>query len=122
MDAQLFIWQLLSEGYSDDISVSKNTLHSVVFSQLVIVGDGTHISSTQNPDPERDLMEGTSKQHNDHEQAKRYAFMNENNQHHPAHSVANISSCPNTGIYTDTLTYKKSVSFEHYTLLNTVLI
>ncbi|XP_048506681.1 putative transcription factor SOX-15 [Athalia rosae] len=76
--------------------------------------DGTHLPSSQNPDPERDLMEGTSKQHNDHEQAKRYSFMSGDSQLHPAHSVANISSCQNTGIYTDTLTYKKSVSYLNF--------
>ena len=62
--------------------------------------------SSQNQDQDRDVMEGTSKQHSDiSEQTKRYSFMNEN-QMHPPHSVG-ISSCPGTGGYTDTLTYKK---------------
>ena len=67
------------------------------------------MSSTQNPDPERDLMEGTSKQHNEMtDQAKRYPYMSTDNQLHPTHpSSVNISSCGNTGGYTDTLTYKK---------------
>lgn len=78
-------------------------------------GDGGHLSSAQNPDPERDLMEGTSKQHGDMtEQTKRYAFMSSDNQLHPGHaSNPSISSCQNSGSYTDTLTYKKSVCILH---------
>ena len=68
--------------------------------------------SSQNPDPERDLMESTSKQHGEMtEQTKRYTFMNTDNQLHTGHTGAtNISSGQNSGVYTDTLTYKKSVS------------
>lgn len=74
-------------------------------------GDGGHLSSAQNPDPERDLMEGTSKQHGDMtDQTKRYTFMSSDNQLHTGHvSNTSISSCQNSGGYTDTLTYKKSV-------------
>ncbi|KAG7204486.1 hypothetical protein KM043_004917 [Ampulex compressa] len=79
-------------------------------------GDGTHLSSAQNPDPERDLMEGTSKQHGDMaEQTKRYAFMGADNQLHTGHAGStSISSCQNSGAYTDTLTYKKSVSYINF--------
>ena len=76
------------------------------------IGDhgNTHLPTSQNTDPERDLMEGTSKQRNDMiEQNKRYSYMNSENQHvHSGHGTS-ISSCQNTGGYTDTLTYKKSV-------------
>lgn len=72
----------------------------------MISADG-HISSSQNQDQDRDLMEGTSKQHSEiAEQTKRYSFMNES-QMHPSHSGVSISSCPSAGGYTDTLTYKK---------------
>ncbi|XP_012283834.1 putative transcription factor SOX-15 isoform X2 [Orussus abietinus] len=78
-------------------------------------GDGTRLPSSQNPDPERDLMEGTSKQHGEmNEQAKRYSFMNADGQLHPGHSGTSISSCQNTGGYTDTLTYKKSVGYLNF--------
>lgn len=70
------------------------------------------MSSSQNADPERDLLEGTSKQHGEmNEQTKRYTFMSTDNQLHTGHAgTTNISSCQNSGVYTDTLTYKKSVS------------
>ncbi|KAK0076436.1 hypothetical protein PV326_010782, partial [Microctonus aethiopoides] len=79
-------------------------------------GDGTHLQSSQNPDPERELMEGTSKQHSEMvEQNKRYSYMNTDNQLHAGHAGGtNISSCQNTGSYTDTLTYKKSVSYLNF--------
>ncbi|XP_003705786.1 uncharacterized protein LOC100876699 [Megachile rotundata] len=79
-------------------------------------GDGTHLPSTQNPDPERDLMEGSSKQHNEmNEQTKRYTFMSTDNQLHTGHAGGtSISSCQNSGAYTDTLTYKKSVSYLNF--------
>lgn len=71
-------------------------------------GDG-HLSSSQNPDPERDLMEGTSKHGDMTDQTKRYTFMS-SDQLHTAHtSNTSISSCQNSGGYTDTLTHKKSV-------------
>ena len=68
--------------------------------------------SNQNPDPERDLMEGSTKQHGEmSEQTKRYTFMSTDNQLHTGHAGGtSISSCQNSGAYTDTLTYKKSVS------------
>lgn len=55
---------------------------------------------------------GSSKQHNEmNEQTKRYTFMNTDNQLHTDHAgTTSISSCQNSGGYTDTLTYKKSVS------------
>lgn len=58
------------------------------------------------------MMDDTLKQHGDlNDQSKRYAFMNTDNQMHTSHSAApTLSSCPNSGGYTDTLTYKKSVS------------
>ena len=63
--------------------------------------------SSQNQDQDRDMMEGTSKQHSDiSEQTKRYSFINEN-QMHPSHSGVSTSSCPSSAGYTDTLTYKK---------------
>ncbi|XP_025271010.1 putative transcription factor SOX-15 isoform X2 [Camponotus floridanus] len=79
-------------------------------------GDGGHLSSAQNPDPERDLMEGTSKQHGDMtDQTKRYTFMSGDSQLHTGHaSNTNVSSCQNSGSYTDTLTYKKSVSYLNF--------
>ncbi|XP_066590303.1 putative transcription factor SOX-15 [Prorops nasuta] len=84
-------------------------------------GDGAHLTSNQNPDPERDLMEGSSKQqqHSDMaEQNKRYAFMSDNHQMHQSHGghggTTSISSCQNTGAYTDTLTYKKSVGYLNF--------
>lgn len=75
------------------------------------IGDGGHLPS-QNPDSERDLMEGTSKQHGDMaDQTKRYTFMSSDNQLHTGHAsnTSISSSCQNSGGYTDTLTYKKSV-------------
>ncbi|XP_071636900.1 uncharacterized protein [Temnothorax longispinosus] len=48
-------------------------------------GDGGHLSSAQNQDPERDLMEGTSKQHGDMSDQKRYTFMSSDNQLHTGH-------------------------------------
>ncbi|XP_011164373.1 putative transcription factor SOX-15 isoform X1 [Solenopsis invicta] len=79
-------------------------------------GDGGHLSSAQNPDPERDLMEGTSKQHGDmSDQTKRYTFMSSDNQLHTGHAGnPSISSCQNSGGYTDTLTYKKSVGYLNF--------
>lgn len=63
---------------------------------------------SQNPDSERDMMEGASKQqqqqHEMNEQSKRYSYMNSDNQLHVGNP--NISSCAGGG-YTDTLTYKK---------------
>lgn len=57
-------------------------------------------------------MDSSAKQHNDLlEQSKRYSYMNTDNQLHAGHAGGtSISSCQNTGGYTDTLTYKKSVS------------
>lgn len=57
-------------------------------------------------------MEGSSKQHSEiSEQTKRYTFMSTDNQLHTGHAGGtSISSCQNSGAYTDTLTYKKSVS------------
>lgn len=57
-------------------------------------------------------MEGSSKQHGEmSEQTKRYTFMSTDNQLHTGHAGGtSISSCQNSGAYTDTLTYKKSVS------------
>ncbi|EFN78383.1 hypothetical protein EAI_13652 [Harpegnathos saltator] len=79
-------------------------------------GDGGHLPSSQNPDPERDLMEGTSKQHGDMtDQTKRYTFMSNDSQLHTGHAGStSISSCQNSGGYTDTLTYKKSVSYLNF--------
>ncbi|XP_070155232.1 putative transcription factor SOX-15 [Polyergus mexicanus] len=78
-------------------------------------GDGGHLSSAQNPDPERDLMEGTSKQHGDMTDQKRYTFMSSDNQLHTGHaSNTSVSSCQNSGGYTDTLTYKKSVGYLNF--------
>ncbi|TGZ54101.1 putative transcription factor SOX-15 [Temnothorax longispinosus] len=78
-------------------------------------GDGGHLSSAQNQDPERDLMEGTSKQHGDMSDQKRYTFMSSDNQLHTGHvSNTSISSCQNSGGYTDTLTYKKSVGYLNF--------
>lgn len=78
-------------------------------------GDGGHLSSGQNPDPERDLMEGASKQHGDMTDQKRYTFMSGDSQLHTGHaSNSNVSSCQNSGGYTDTLTYKKSVSYLNF--------
>ncbi|OAD52791.1 Transcription factor Sox-17-alpha [Eufriesea mexicana] len=79
-------------------------------------GDGTHLPSNQNPDPERDLLEGSSKQHGEMgEQTKRYTFMSTDNQLHTGHAGGtSISSCQNSGAYTDTLTYKKSVSYLNF--------
>lgn len=56
-------------------------------------------------------MEGTSKQHGDMtDQAKRYTFISNDSQLHTGHAGnTSISSCQNSGGYTDTLTYKKSV-------------
>ncbi|XP_063991101.1 putative transcription factor SOX-15 isoform X2 [Diachasmimorpha longicaudata] len=77
-------------------------------------GDGTHLPSSQNPDPERELMEGTK--HNEMvEQSKRYTYMNTDSQLHTGHAGGTtISSCQNTHGYTDTLTYKKSVSYLNF--------
>ncbi|XP_011305165.1 putative transcription factor SOX-15 [Fopius arisanus] len=77
-------------------------------------GDGTHLPSSQNPDPERELMEGTK--HNELvEQSKRYTYMNTDSQLHTGHAGGTtISSCQNTHGYTDTLTYKKSVSYLNF--------
>ncbi|KOX76328.1 Putative transcription factor SOX-15 [Melipona quadrifasciata] len=79
-------------------------------------GDGTHLPSNQNPDPERDLMDGSTKQHGEmSEQTKRYTFMSTDNQLHTGHAGGtSISSCQNSGAYTDTLTYKKSVSYLNF--------
>ncbi|XP_050459462.1 putative transcription factor SOX-15 isoform X2 [Cataglyphis hispanica] len=78
-------------------------------------GDGGHLSSAQNPDPERDLMEGTSKQHGDITDQKRYTYMSSDNQLHTGHaSNTSVSSCQNSGGYTDTLTYKKSVGYLNF--------
>lgn len=63
-------------------------------------------------------MEGTSKQHGDMtDQTKRYTFMSSDNQLHTGHTSNAISSCQNSGGYTDTLTYKKSVRIPHLILL-----
>ena len=84
---------------------------------IICTGDNTHLPVTQNPDSERDLMEGTSKQQQQQQQqqqqhgelseaGKRYSYMNSDNQLHVG--GPSISSCANTGGgYTDTLTYKK---------------
>ena len=62
---------------------------------------------SQNPDPERDLMEGSSKQHGElSDQNKRYSYMNNDNQLHiGGPTISSSSNAP--GGYTDTATYKK---------------
>lgn len=80
------------------------------------LGEGTHLPASQNQETERELMEGSSKQHNEMvEQSKRYTYMNTDSQLHTGHAGGtSISSCQNTHGYTDTLTYKKSVSHFYY--------
>ncbi|XP_034943957.1 putative transcription factor SOX-15 [Chelonus insularis] len=80
-------------------------------------GDGTHLQSSQSTDQEREMLENTAKQHDLLEQSKRYAsYMSSDNQLHAGGHAAgtNISSCPNTASYTDTLTYKKSVGYLNF--------
>lgn len=63
-------------------------------------------------------MEGTSKHGDMTDQTKRYTFMSSDNQLHTGHTGnTSISSCQNSGGYTDTLTYKKSVRIPHTFIL-----
>ncbi|XP_026823948.1 putative transcription factor SOX-15 isoform X2 [Ooceraea biroi] len=94
----------------------NNSLYGSPYTPIIHTPDISPVASPEPDDPERDLMEGTSKQHGDiTDQTKRYTFMSSDNQLHTAHaSNTSISSCQNSGGYTDTLTYKKSVGYLNF--------
>ncbi|XP_020285209.1 putative transcription factor SOX-15 isoform X2 [Pseudomyrmex gracilis] len=116
MDSYQSIPQIPWGGHSPISSLYHQQQQQQGIQEYKSESDGGHLASTQNPDPERDLMEGTSKQHGDmNDQTKRYTFMSSDNQLHAAHAGnVSISSCQNSGGYTDTLTYKKSVGYLNF--------